>query len=64
MPRITVEWLEGRSKEQRQKIVDDITNSFVKNINLRPKQITIVFKENSPEMQYKGGESYKSINSA
>jgi len=61
MPRINIEWLEGRSKEQRQKIVDDITNSFVKNDNLRPEQITIVFKENSSEMQYKGGKNYKPI---
>ena len=61
MPRINIEWLEGRSKEQRKKIVDDITNSFVKNDNLRPEQITIVFKENLPEMQYKGGKNYKPI---
>ena len=61
MPRINIEWLEGRSKEQRQKIVDDITKTFVKNINLKPEQITIVFKENSPEMLYKGGKNYESI---
>lgn len=61
MPRINIEWLEGRSKEQRQQIVDDITKTFVKNINLKPEQITIVFKENSPEMQYKGGKNYESI---
>lgn len=61
MPRITIEWIEGRSKEQRQKIVEDITNSLVKNDNLQPEQVTIVFRENSPEMQYKGGKNYKPI---
>lgn len=61
MPRIIIEWLEGRTKEQRQKVVNDITNSFVKNINLKPEQITIVFKENFPEMQYKGGKNFKPI---
>jgi len=61
MPRIIIEWLEGRNKEQRQNVVDDITKSFVKNINLKPEQITIVFKENLPEMQYKGGKNYKPI---
>lgn len=61
MPRIIVEWLEGRSKEQRQKIVNDITESFVENVNVRPDQVTILFKENSPEMQYKAAKNYKSI---
>lgn len=61
MPRINIEWLEGRSKEQRQKIVDDITKTFVENINLKPEKITIVFNEKSPEMQYKGGKNYESI---
>lgn len=62
MPRITIEWIKGRSKEQRQKIVNDITNSFIKNDNLKSDQITIVFRENSSEMQYKGGKNYKPSN--
>jgi len=61
MPRIYIEWFEGRSKEQRQRLVNDITESFVKNLNLKPEEITIVFKENSPEMQYKRGKTYKTL---
>lgn len=61
MPRVIVEWLVGRSKDQRDTIAKDITNAFVKNANVRPDQVTVVFKENLPELQYKGGDSYKPI---
>ena len=54
MPRVIVEWLVGRSKDQRDTIAKDITNAFVKNANVRPDQVTVVFKENLPELQYKG----------
>jgi phenylpyruvate tautomerase PptA (4-oxalocrotonate tautomerase family) len=61
MPRIIVEWLAGRSKNQRDTIAQEITDAFVKNAKVRPDQVTVVFKENLPELQYKGGESYKPI---
>lgn len=61
MPRITIEWLEGRSKEQRDQIAKEITNTFVRVVDVRPDQVTIVFRENSPDFQYKAAENYKRI---
>jgi len=61
MPRVIVEWLEGRDKQKRDQLAKEITEAFVQNINVRPNQVTIVFKENSPDFQYKAGENYKKI---
>jgi phenylpyruvate tautomerase PptA (4-oxalocrotonate tautomerase family) len=64
MPRVIVEWLVGRTKDQRDTIAKEITDTFVKNANVRSDQVTVVFKENLPDLQYKGGESYKPIKKA
>lgn len=57
MPRIYIEWLEGRTKEQRQKIAEDITKIFVKHADLKPGDITIDFNEIPHEMHFKGGKN-------
>lgn len=62
MPRIIVEWIIGRTKEQRDRVAQDITDTVVKNAMVRPDQVTILFRENPAELQYKGGQSYKPIN--
>lgn len=61
MPRIIVEWLEGRSKEQRDQIARDVTETFVKNAKVRPDQVTVLFRESNPDFEYKGGKSYQSL---
>jgi len=62
MPRIYVEWLEGRSREKRDLLAKKITENFMKILDLKANQITIVFKENRPEMQYKASISYDKLN--
>ncbi len=61
MPRVTIEWLAGRSKDQRDSIAREITDAVVRNAKVRPDQVTVVFKENLPEFQYKGGENYRPV---
>lgn len=61
MPRIIVEWLEGRSKEQRDQIAKEVTETFVNIVKVRPEQVTVLFKENNPNFQYKGGKNYEAI---
>ena len=61
MPRIIVDWLEGRSEEVRNEIAKQITNAFVENANVRPDQVSICFKDNSPKLMYKAGKQYAEI---
>lgn len=61
MPIVKVEWLKGRSLEQREAIAGAITKAFTKEIGLKPEQVIIVFDEISPELQYKGEVSYAKI---
>ena len=55
MPRIRVEWLKGRTEEQRQALVDRITKAFIDIAKVRPDQVNVIFEEISPELQYKAG---------
>lgn len=61
MPRVRVEWLQGRSKEQRDALSKRITDAFVDIVKVRPDQLTIVFEEISPDFQYKGGITWTQI---
>jgi phenylpyruvate tautomerase PptA (4-oxalocrotonate tautomerase family) len=53
VPRIRVEWLEGRTEVQRQELANRITSAFVEVIGLQPDQVNIVFDEIPREMLYK-----------
>lgn len=61
MPRIIVEWLEGRTQEHKKQLAEQITQAFVNTVEVRPDQVTVVFKENRPENQFKGGVPYQPI---
>ena len=61
MPRIYIEWLEGRSREKRDLLAKKITENFMEILDLKANQITIVFKENRPEMLYKASISYDKL---
>lgn len=61
MPRVIVEWLEGRSEIVRDKLALEITEAFVNTLKVKPEQISILFRENSPEKQYKGGKRFKAL---
>ena len=55
MPRIKIEWLSTRTSEQRQALVDRITDAFVDIVEVRPDQVSIVFDEIPPDLSAKGG---------
>ena len=45
MPMITVEWLEGRTPQQKGALTDAITKSFVEIAKVSTDQVWIVFKD-------------------
>ena len=45
MPMITVEWLEGRSQEQKQQLAVAITEAFVGVARVSKEQVWIVFRD-------------------
>ena len=55
MPRVTVEWLAGRTDEQREEVARLFTEAMTKVIGLRPEQITVMFRENTPNQMAKAG---------
>ena len=45
MPVITVEWLEGRSQQQKTQLADALTNACVDIANVSKDQVWIVFRD-------------------
>lgn len=45
MPVITVEWLEGRTAQQKQQLTQALTEAFVAIANVTPDQVWIVFED-------------------
>lgn len=45
MPVITVEWLEGRTIQQKAQLSDAITDAFAKIANVSKEQVWIVFRD-------------------
>ena len=56
MPRVIIEWLEGRPKDMRDKLAEEITRAFADVVKVNPDIVNIIFRENSADMQYKGGK--------
>jgi len=54
MPNIFIHWLEGRKKEQKQKIVDGFTK-VMEEVGIDKEAVTVAFIENSPENVARGG---------
>ena len=44
MPVVTVEWLEGRTAQQKAALAEALTNTFQSIANVQPEQVWIVFK--------------------
>lgn len=58
MPRIYVEWFEGRSKEVRDALAKKITEGVMDTVpNVTPEMVNIVFKENTKDKVYRAGVS-------
>ena len=45
MPVVTVEWLEGRTPQQKQALSDALTNAFVDIARVSKDQVWIVFRD-------------------
>ena len=58
MPEIIVYAVEGRSLEQKQALLKDITEAVVKNFNVPPGVVTVQIVECSADLKAKGGVPY------
>ena len=45
MPMVTVEWLEGRTDQQKRQLAQQITQAFVSVANVPKEQVWIVFRD-------------------
>jgi len=45
MPMVTVDWLEGRTPEQKTKLAETLTRAFVEIAGVRSEQVWIVFRD-------------------
>ena len=45
MPIVTVEWLEGRTAQQKAQLTQAVTEAFVDIAKISPEQLWIVFKD-------------------
>jgi len=64
MPRVRVEWLQGRTARQREEIAHLFTEAMVKVARVRPEQVTVVFEEVAPEFMFKASKQYQPVKSA
>ena len=58
MPEIIVYAVEGRSLEQKQGLLRDITEAVVKNFGVPPGVVTVQIVEASADLKSKGGVPY------
>ncbi len=56
MPVITVEWLEGRTPQQKQELAKAVTDAFVRVTQVAPEQVWIVFRDVSRADWAMGGK--------
>ena len=45
MPMVTVDWLEGRTPQQKTQLADALTKAFVEIANVSKDQVWIVFRD-------------------
>ena len=45
MPMVTIEWLEGRTPQQKAQLADAVTNAFVEIAKVSKDQVWIVFQD-------------------
>lgn len=64
MPRIRVEWLAGRTHEQRRRLVELLTNAVVEVARVERDAVSIVFVETPRELQAKGGVFWSEMTEA
>jgi 4-oxalocrotonate tautomerase len=55
MPNVTVEWLEGRSLEERRKVIAGITDVLVEEARARREAVQVTFRDMTKETWGRGG---------
>lgn len=55
MPVVQVKMLEGRSQEQKEELVRQITDVFINVANAKKEAITVIIEEHSPKSYAVGG---------
>ena len=55
MPRITIEWFNTRTDEQRRELAKRITEAVVEVANVKPETVAIRFDEYDPRLFARGG---------
>ena len=63
MPYITVEWLKGRSQEQKRRIAADITDSFIRHAKVKPDLINVIFTDREAADCFAGPEVMTTVSS-
>ena len=56
MPIVTVEIYEGRTIEQKKKLVEDITSAIATNLAVSPEAVWIIIKDNPKHNCAQGGK--------
>lgn len=55
MPVVTIQMLEGRTDEQKQTLVEEVTHAVATSVNAPKENITIIIEEMKKEHFAKGG---------
>jgi 4-oxalocrotonate tautomerase len=55
MPNVTIEWLEGRTVEQKQKVIAGITELLVQEGNARREAVQVTFRDMARDSWGRGG---------
>ena len=55
MPNVTIEWLEGRTLEQRRAVIAGVTDLLVEAANARREAVQVTFREMTKESWGRGG---------
>jgi 4-oxalocrotonate tautomerase len=58
MPLIRVDWLPGRTLDQKRELVDVLTREFARIVNCKPDTISFIFTEVSREDWGKNGKLF------
>jgi 4-oxalocrotonate tautomerase len=56
VPRITIEWFNTRTDEQRQELAKRITEAVVDVVGVKPEDVAIRFDEFDPRLFARGGK--------
>ena len=56
MPIVTIALIEGRTKEQKARIVEEITDTLVRVAKVKPESVHIVISDHPKENLAKGGK--------